>query len=86
MGMINEIAGRKIISCRRAAEILGVTMGRVRQMARAKRIWSERITERSLILDEREVKHLAKLRQKARDAGIMPGRRPGGFKPEKRPA
>ena len=84
--MITHINGRKIISCRAAAEILDVTMGRVRQMARDGRVWSEHVTERSLILDELEIKQLAIMRQKARDAGMMPGRKPGGFKPEKRSA
>ena len=82
--MLNIVNGRKVISCRRAAELLGVTMGRVRQIAQEGVVWSERVTERALILDEAEVKHLAKLRQKARDAGMVPGKKPGGFKPERK--
>lgn len=82
--MISVVNGRKVVSCRQAAELLGVTMGRVRQMARAGQLWSEHVTDRALILDEAEVKRCAKLRQKARDAGMVPGPAPGGFKPERR--
>lgn len=82
--MLNVVNGRKVISCRQAAELLDVTMGRVRQMAQAGQLWSEHVTARALILDEAEVKKFAKLRQKARDAGMAPGPAPGGFKPERR--
>ena len=82
--MLTQINGRKIISCRKAAELLGITMGRVRQIARAGAVWSEHVTERALVFDDAEIRHFAKLRQKARDAGMVPGPRPGGFKPERR--
>ena len=82
--MLRNVNGRKIISCRQAAELLGITMGRVRQLARGGSFWSEHVTERALILDEAEIKKVAKIRQKVRDAGTMPGRKPGGYKPEKR--
>lgn len=78
--MITTINGRRILSCRQAAQALGVTMGRVRQMAAAGRVWSGHITDRAMVLDAEEIKRLAKARQMARDAGMMPGGRPGGFK------
>lgn len=84
MSMISNVNGRRVISCRKAAELLNVTMGRVRQMVQNRQIWSDHVTERALILDEDEIRRLAKLRQKAREAGIMPGRPPGGFKPDRK--
>lgn len=78
--MITEINGRKILSCRQAAELLGVTMGRVRQMALAGTLWYEHVGSRAIIFDDQQVRHLAKVRKLARDAGIVPGPRPGGFK------
>lgn len=79
--VITTINGRKVMSCRQAAEVLGLTMGRVRQMARAGTLWAGQVTERVVVLDAAEVKALAKRRQLARDAGMVPGARPGGFKP-----
>lgn len=73
---------RTLISCREAAEILGCTMGRIRQLARNSQIWSRRLGARSLVFDRDEVKRLATLRQKARDAGALPGRHPSGFSPD----
>ena len=73
---------RTLISCREAAEILGCTMGRIRQLARNKQVWSKRHGARSLVLDRDELKRLASLRQKARDAGAMPGPPAGGFSPD----
>jgi hypothetical protein len=80
MSMITKVAGHNVINCRDAAKLLGVSMGRVRQLARAGTIWSEHVTERALVLDREQVKNLADLRQKARAAGMVPGQRPGGFK------
>lgn len=79
---------RTLISCREAAEILGCTMGRVRQMCRPQEgsgeplLWSKKLGARALVLDADEVKRLAKARQKARDAGIQRGPAPGGFQPD----
>ena len=78
---ITAIDGRKVMSCREAAELLGLTMGRVRQMARAGTLWAGQVTDRVVVLDAAEVKALAKRRQLARDAGMVPGAKPGGFKP-----
>jgi hypothetical protein len=79
---------RTLCSCREAAEILGCTMGRVRQMCRPPEnggeplLWSSKFNDRALVLDLDEVKRVAKARQKARDAGIAPGPKPGGFQPD----
>jgi Ni,Fe-hydrogenase III large subunit len=78
--MITKIDGRRICSCRKAAEHLGVTMAHVRQMALRGRIWSERVADKAVVLDEDEVKRLAKVRAAARAAGILAGRPPKGFK------
>jgi hypothetical protein len=79
---------RTLCTCREAAEILGCTMGRVRQMCRKPKgggeptLWSRKLTGRALVLDLDEVKRLAKVRQKARDAGVQRGAAPGGFSPD----
>jgi len=79
---------RTLCTCREAAEILGCTMGRVRQMCRQHegggepQLWSSKFNNRALVLDLEQVKRLAKARQKARDAGISPGPAPGGFRPD----
>ena len=79
---------RTLCTCREAAEILGCTMGRVRQMCRQPdgggepTLWSSKLTDRALVLDLEQVKKLAKARQKARDAGIAKGPAPGGFSPD----
>jgi len=79
---------RTLCSCREAAELLGCTMGRVRQLCRKPVdggepvLWSKKLTERALALDLAQVKRLAAARQKARDAGIVPGAKPGGFSPD----
>jgi hypothetical protein len=80
------------VPCSQAAKLLGCTMGRVRQMCRAQPngdppiLWSRKVTPRALVLDLEEVRSLAKARQQARDAGIVPGKPPGGFVREKRSA
>ncbi len=79
---------RTLCSCREAAELLGCTMGRVRQLCRTPKgaegpvLWSKKLTDRALALDLAQVKRLAAARQKARDAGIVRGARPGGFAPD----
>jgi transposase len=79
---------RTLCSCREAAEILGCTMGRVRQLCRKPErggpplLWSQKFGARALVLDLDEVKRLAKVRRKARDSGLTPGPAPGGFQPD----
>ena len=87
MDMATEIE-RELVGTAEAAEILGCTMGRVRQMCRQPegggepQLWSSKFNNRALVLDLEQVKRLAKARQKARDAGISPGPAPGGFQPD----
>ena len=79
---------RTLCTCREAAEILGCTMGRIRQLCREPegggepQLWSSKLGARALVLDLEQVKRLAKARQKARDAGIAKGPAPGGFSPD----
>lgn len=79
---------RTLCTCREAAEILGCTMGRVRQLCREPegggepQLWSSKLGARALVLDLEQVKRLAKARQNARDAGIAKGPAPGGFSPD----
>lgn len=88
MAMALREPKRTLCSCREAARVLDCTMGRVRQMCRKPEgggdpvLWSAKINERSLVLDLEQVKRLAAARQKARDAGIQRGPRPGGFSPD----
>jgi len=72
MQMLTEISGRKVCSVREAAKTLGVTPGRVRQMATAREIWSEHVTEFAVVLDRDEIARLAKAR--AKETGPRPGR------------
>ena len=51
---------KTLCSTKEAAKIFGCTMGRIRQMARAKVIWSQHLTERALVLDLEEIKTKAK--------------------------
>lgn len=72
--------GKKLISTAEAAKILGVTMGRVRQLATIKPadggLEGFQLNPRALVFDEAQVKKLAKAKQK----GGRTGRPPGGFK------
>lgn len=74
--------------CREAAEILGCTMGRVRQLCRRQRdgsepvLWSKKLGARAMVLDRDQVTRLAAARQAARDAGKAHGLPPKGFQPD----
>jgi len=78
---------RILCSCREAAEELGCTMSRVRQMTRPgpkgdkPLLWSHKLGPRAMVLDMTEVKRLAAARTKAREAGTIAGVPPGGFRP-----
>ena len=80
--MANEPTKRRLVLTREAAEIYGCTMGRIRQMARAGTIWSEKVGPRALAYDAAELERLAKARSKARDKGKLRGTPPGGFSPD----
>ena len=79
---------RTLCTCREAAKVLGVTMGRVRQMCRKQPgggrpvLWSAKFTGRALMLDLEQVNRLAKERRRKRDTGELPGRPAGGFSPD----
>lgn len=79
---------RTLCTCREAAEIIGCTMGRVRQLCRPAAdgsdpvLWSHKLTDRALVLDLAQVKKFAQQRQRARDAGTVRGATPGGFQPD----
>ena len=80
---------RTLISTAEAAEILGVTQGRVRQMVlpgphgEEPVLWSEHLGQKILVVDEAEVKKHAKKMQRLRDQGQVRGAAPGGFKPDR---
>lgn len=77
--MLKELKGRRVCSMREAAELLGVTRGRVHQLVTAGRVWSEHVTPTALVLDRDEIARLAKERNAARAAGRMPGPPGSGF-------
>ena len=80
---------RSLISTAQAAEILGVTQGRVRQMVlpgphgEQPILWSEHLGQKILVVDEAEVKKHAKKMQRLRDQGQVRGQAPGGFKKDR---
>ena len=77
--MLTKLDGRNVCPCRQAAEILGVTPGRVRHMVMRKQVWSSHVTERALVLDRDEIEALGKARDAARAAGHLRGTRGQGF-------
>jgi hypothetical protein len=80
--MAIEPTKRRLVLTREAAEIYGCTMGRIRQMARAKTIWSEKVGPRAVAYDAAELERLSKARDKARGKGKLRGTPPGGFSPD----
>jgi len=68
--------GKTLISTREAAEILGVTMGRVRQLCLLPEdkggLWSFHVTPNTLVLDKAQVLRRSKKKPKT-------GRPSGGF-------
>lgn len=69
--------GRKLISCREAAEAYGCTMSYIRRLARTGRLETEEVGG-SYVFDEAEVRKLAS--QAAKGEGRQ-RKRAGGFKP-----
>ena len=76
MALRNE-RGRKLISCREAAEAYGCTMSYIRRLARLGRLETEEVGG-SYVFDESEVRNLAS--QAAKGEGRQ-RKRAGGFKP-----
>lgn len=70
--------GRKMISCREAAEAYGCSMSYIRRLARTGRLEAEEVGG-SYVFDEAEVKRLASQaakgegRQRKRAEGFRPG-------------
>lgn len=75
MALRNE-RGRRLISCREAAEAYGCTMSYIRRLARLGRLETEEVGG-SYVFDETEVKRLAA--QAAKGEGRQ-RKRSGGFK------
>ena len=79
---------RTLCLCREAAEILGCTMGRVRQLCRKQPdgsppvLWSRKLGARAMVLDRDQVERLAESRQQLRADGKAPGPSPKGFRPD----
>jgi len=72
---------RTLITARQAAELLGLSMVRVRQLCRSGRLWSLNVSNRMRMLDAAEVRRFAEDRENARISGTLPGPPPGGFAP-----
>lgn len=64
---------RKLIGTREAAMILGISMGRVRQLADDGVLWSSKPSRNARVFDESEVIRRSKLKR-------VTGRKPGGFR------
>ena len=70
--------GRKMISCRKAAEAYGCSMSYIRRLARLGRLHTDEVGG-SYLFDEAEVKRLASQaakgegRQRKRAEGLKPG-------------
>ena len=77
---------RTLISTAEAAEILGVTQGRVRQLVlpgpqgQQPVLWFCYLGTKILCLDKSEVTAYGRDMQKRRDAGKVRGQAPGGYK------
>lgn len=80
---------RSLISTAEAAEILGVSQGRVRQMVLPQKngedpvLWSRHLGSKILVVDEAEVRKHAKRMNKLRAEGKIRGASPGGFKKDR---
>ena len=70
---------RKMITTSDAAKILGVTMGRIRQIAREGGLWHSLLGEHCLVFDCDEVTARAESMRAARHAGKVRGPKPKGF-------
>lgn len=64
---------RKLIGTRDAAKILGISMGRLRQLAIDGVVWSEHAAANARVFDEAEIRKRSKLPRTT-------GRKPGGFR------
>jgi len=80
---------RTLISTVEAAEILGVSQGRVRQLVlpgskgRPPKLWSDHLGPKIIVVDKKEVERLATEMQRRRSEGRVCGPKPLGFKPDR---
>ena len=80
---------RTLIGTREAAQILGVTQGRIRQLTLpsstgAKAIlWSDHIGAKTVVVDKAEVEAYGEDLNERRLAGHVPGPKPKGFQPDR---
>ncbi len=77
---IKLAAKRRVCGTAEAARIYGCSQRHVRLMADRGEVWSEKISERSIVVDADEIERLATEREKMRRAGKLCGRRPAGRK------
>jgi hypothetical protein len=70
---------RELCTTSDAARIFGVTMGRIRQMARKGELWNTLMGEHCLVFDLDEVRERASALHAAREAGHVRGPKPKGF-------
>lgn len=71
---------RRLCGTAEAARIYGCSQRHVRLMADRGEVWSEKISDRSIVVDADEIQRLAVEREKMRQAGKLCGRRPTGRK------
>lgn len=68
---------RRICGTKEAADRTGYSQRHIRLMADRGEIWSQKISERMLVVDADEIARLAIEREQLRRAGKLGGRRPG---------
>ena len=74
---------RNLCSTAEAAEILGVSMGRVRQLSNAGDLWTVKMSGRFHMFDRDQVAKRAQELEVLRAGGHVRGPAPGGFKRDK---
>jgi len=71
---------RNLCTTAEAAEILGVSMCRARQLALSGDLWAEKVGERARLYDRDQVEARAQELATLREGGHVRGPAPGGFK------
>ena len=80
---------RSLISTQQAAQILGVSQGRVRQLVlpgphgEEPVLWSDHLGQKILVVDEAEVKRYGKKMERLRAQGKVRGAVPQGYAPDR---
>jgi hypothetical protein len=75
MSMALDYGRRTFVGCREAAEAYGCTMSYLRRLARAGRVWTEKVGPRAYVFNLDEIKQLAR----RKDGGRL-RKRAEGFK------